>query len=104
MVFAIVFVFDISAYNCNRNEIQYMYLTPCLTCTCISIGICTCNIVTVRSKAPQGCTLLMYTWQIKGNYIHEVEHLVNDIHGVGHRVNDIHEAKITIFIVGARTH
>ena len=30
VVFAIVFVFDISAYNCNRNEIQYMYLTPCL--------------------------------------------------------------------------
>ena len=46
----------------------------------------------------------MYTWQIKGNYIHEVEHLVNDIHGVGHRVNDIHEAKITIFVVGARAH
>ena len=69
--------------------------------TCF-VYICTCNIVTVRSKAPRGCTLLMYTWQIKGNYIHEVEHLVNDIHGVGHRVNDIHEAKITIFIVGAR--
>ena len=40
----------------------------------------------------RGCTLLMYTWQIKGNYIHGVGHRVNNTHGVVH-------AEITIFIV-----